>query len=44
MAVGGPNTTTMSFHIAEVLLFSLIVVGGPWLAATVNDHREEAEA
>ena len=35
----------MSFHIAEVLLFTLIVVGGPWLAVTVNDHpAEEAEA
>ena len=35
----------MSFHIAEALLFTLVVVGGPWLAATVNDRpAEEPEA
>lgn len=40
-----PNAINMSFQIAEVLLFTLIVVGGPWLAATVNDRPGEgAEA
>ena len=35
----------MSYHIAEVLLFALIVVGGPWLAVTVKDHSaDEAKA
>lgn len=40
-----PNAMHMSYQIAEVLLFTLIVIGGPWLAVTVNDYRGgEAEA
>lgn len=31
----------MSFYVAEALLFALVVVGGPWLAATVNDAPAE---
>ena len=34
----------MAFHLAEAFLFTLIVVGGPWLAVTVNDVPEESEA
>ena len=37
------NTRTMAFHVAEAFLFTLIVVGGPWLAVTVNDAPEESE-
>ena len=33
----------MAFHVAEVFLFTLIVIGGPWLAVTVNDRDEPAE-
>ena len=35
--------TAMAFHAAEVFLFTLIVIGGPWLAVTVGITSEESE-